>query len=101
MLVIDLDPQGNASTALGVDHPPGTPGTYEVLIGGAAIADQWWSPPRRRDLPVLPATIDLAGAEIELVSMVARENRLLRALKTYLAEHRLTTSSLTVRHRWD
>ena len=34
VLVVDLDPQGNASTALGVDHPPGTPGTYEVLIGG-------------------------------------------------------------------
>ena len=48
---------------------------------------------------MLPATIDLAGAEIELVSMVARENRLLRALKAYLADHPPTTSSSTARRR--
>ena len=84
VLVIDLDPQGNASTALGVDHPPGTPGTYEVLIGGSALADHVVESTEAPNLAVLPATIDLAGAEIELVSVVARENRLLRALKTYL-----------------
>ena len=87
VLVVDLDPQGNASTALGVEHSPGTPGTYEVLIGGSAIADHVVSSPEAAGLQVLPASIDLAGAEIELVSVVARENRLLRALRGYLAEH--------------
>ena len=87
VLVIDLDPQGNASTALGIDHAPGTPGTYEVLIEGAAIADHVVASPEAPGLSVLPATIDLAGAEIQLVSIVARENRLRKALRAYLADH--------------
>ncbi len=87
VLVVDLDPQGNASTALGVDHSPGTPGTYEVLIEGASIADLVADSTEAPGLRVLPASIDLAAAEIELVSVVARENRLLRALRTYLAEN--------------
>ncbi|GAA2094036.1 ParA family protein [Microlunatus panaciterrae] len=86
VLVIDLDPQGNASTALGVDHHAGTPGTYEVLIHGHSIADHVVTSPESPGLQVLPATVDLAGAEIELVSVVARENRLLRAIKRYLKE---------------
>jgi chromosome partitioning protein len=87
VLLVDLDPQGNATTALGVDHPPGTPGTYEVLMSGAALSDHVVDSPEAPDLKVLPATIDLAGAEIELVSIVARENRLKRALRTYLQDH--------------
>ncbi len=87
VLVIDLDPQGNASTALGVEHSPGTAGTYEVLIGGAAIADHLAESPEGPGLRVLPASIDLAGAEIELVSVVARESRLRKAVRAYLAEH--------------
>ena len=87
VLVVDLDPQGNASTALGVDHPVGTIGTYEVLIDGLAMADHVVDSPEAPGLKVLPATIDLAGAEIELVSIVARENRLLRALRGYLRDH--------------
>jgi chromosome partitioning protein len=87
VLVVDLDPQGNASTALGVEHSPGTPGTYEVLIGGAALADHVVESTEAPGLKVLPASIDLAGAEIELVSVVARENRLLRALRSYLSDH--------------
>jgi chromosome partitioning protein len=87
VLVVDLDPQGNASTALGVDHPPGIPGTYEVLMAGAALADHVVDSPEAPNLKVLPATIDLAGAEIELVSIVARENRLKRALRAYLEDH--------------
>jgi chromosome partitioning protein len=87
VLVVDLDPQGNASTALGVDHQPGTAGSYDVLIGGDPMADHVVESAEAPGLRVLPATIDLAGAEIELVSMVARENRLLRAVKAYLAEH--------------
>jgi chromosome partitioning protein len=87
VLVIDLDPQGNASTALGIEHPPGTPGTYEVMLGGTPIAEVVVDSPEAPLLQVLPATIDLAGAEIELVSTVARENRLLRAVRGYLADH--------------
>lgn len=87
VLVLDLDPQGNASTALGIDHGPGIPGTYEVLIEGAAIEDHLVPSPEAPHLQVLPATIDLAGAEIQLVSSVARENRLRKALRTYLTDH--------------
>jgi chromosome partitioning protein len=89
VLVIDLDPQGNASTALGIDHPPGTPGTYEVLIEGAPIAEHLMESPEAPHLKVLPATIDLAGAEIQLVSTVARENRLRKALRAYLADQQV------------
>ncbi|MFI2754984.1 ParA family protein [Cellulomonas sp. P22] len=85
VLVLDNDPQGNASTALGVDHRAGTPSIYEVLVDGAAIADAVQESPDVPNLWCLPATIDLSGAEIELVSMVARETRLRSALDTYLA----------------
>jgi chromosome partitioning protein len=87
VLLVDLDPQGNATTALGVDHPSGTPGTYEVLMNGAAFSDHVVDSPEAPNLKVLPATIDLAGAEIELVSIVARENRLKRSLRAYLQDH--------------
>ena len=87
VLLVDLDPQGNATTALGVDHPSGTPGTYEVLMNGATFSDHVVDSPEAPNLKVLPATIDLAGAEIELVSIVARENRLKRSLRAYLQDH--------------
>ena len=79
-LVIDLDPQGNASTALGIEHRQGTPSSYEVLIGEIPLADALQRSPHNDKLYCVPATIDLAGAEIELVSMVAREGRLRSAL---------------------
>lgn len=80
-LVIDLDPQGNASTALGITHrQSGTPSSYEVLIGEVPLRDALRNSPHSPRLFCVPATIDLAGAEIELVSMVARENRLRKAL---------------------
>jgi chromosome partitioning protein len=82
VLVVDLDPQGNASTAFSVPHQTTQPSVYDVLIGGAALADITVAV---NDLPNLwcaPATIDLAGAEIELVSVVARESRLRRALES-------------------
>jgi chromosome partitioning protein len=79
-LVVDLDPQGNASTALGVEHRAGTQSVYEVLLGDIGIADAVVVSPQSSNLLCLPATIDLAGSEIELVSMVARESRLSRAL---------------------
>lgn len=84
VLVIDLDPQGNASTALGVDHRLGVTGVYEVLIDGVALAEAVTTCPEIPELKVVPATIDLVGAEIELVSTVAREDRLSRALQNYL-----------------
>ena len=84
VLVIDLDPQGNASTALGVDHHEGTPGTYEVLMGEATLAEVAAPCPDIPGLMCVPATIDLAGAEIELVGEDAREYRLVRALEAYL-----------------
>jgi chromosome partitioning protein len=81
-LVIDLDPQGNASTALGIEHRPGTPSSYEVLIGELELSAAIQRSPHSERLFCVPATIDLAGAEIELVSMVAREGRLRNALAT-------------------
>ena len=84
VLVLDLDPQGNASTALGVDHHEGVAGVYEVVTGTLPMADVVQECPDVPGLVVAPATIDLAGAEIELVSQVAREYRLSRALEAYL-----------------
>ncbi len=80
VLVVDLDPQGNASTALGVPHHSGVPSSYEILLGEVRAVDAVQQSPHSERLFCIPATIDLAGAEIELVSMVARENRLRNAL---------------------
>ncbi|MDD7922843.1 ParA family protein [Actinomycetospora chibensis] len=82
VLLIDLDPQGNASTALGVDHRSGTPSVYEVLLGEMTIDEAAAVCERSPDLLCVPATIDLAGSEIELVSMMNRESRLKNALTT-------------------
>ena len=87
VLVIDLDPQGNASTALGVDHRLGARGSYEVLLQSDTIAEDVVVSGEDPRVLVLPATLDLAGAEIELVSQVAREKRLDKALKRYLKDH--------------
>ena len=86
VLVIDLDPQGNASTALDIAHTEGTPGVYEALVEDVPMSDLVQAAPQLERLTVLPATIDLAGAEIELVSLVARETRLKKALATHLQE---------------
>ena len=84
VLVIDLDPQGNASTALGVAHTVGTPSVYDVLLGGVPIADVAADADFTENLQCIPATLDLAGADIELTSQVAREYRLQRAVTAYL-----------------
>ena len=86
ILVIDLDPQGNASTALGIDHAEGTPGVYEAVIEGEALDNLIQPCAEHPGIQVIPATIDLAGAEIELVSVVARESRLKNVLDAYLAK---------------
>ena len=83
VLVVDLDPQGNASTALSVDHHRGTPSTYDAVVEGQPLTEIVQPSPEIEGLFVVPATIDLAGAEIELVSLVARENRLRRALHAH------------------
>ena len=90
VLLIDLDMQGNASTALGVAHEEGEPGTYDVLIDEAPIADLTVAAEGFESLWVLPATIDLAGAERELGSRDDDSQwpfRLQRALTDYLAGH--------------
>ncbi len=84
VLVVDLDPQGNASTALGVDHRSDQQSVYEVLVSDLPIADVVRPSTEHENLHCVPATIHLAGAEIELVSLVAREQRLRRALDAHL-----------------
>ncbi len=84
VLVIDNDPQGNASTALGIDHHSGTPSIYEVLVEDEELEAVVQRSTRIPRLWCAPATIDLSGAEIELVSLVARESRLRTAIDSYL-----------------
>ncbi len=86
VLVIDLDPQGNASTALGIDHHSDVASVYDVLIDGKSVVDVVSPVEGIPTLWCVPATIDLAGAEIELVSLVARESRLKRALDAFLRD---------------
>jgi chromosome partitioning protein len=83
VLVIDLDPQGNASTALDVDHHSGIPSVYNVLVDGQPLSSVVRPVAGFPHLYCAPAAIDLAGAEIELVPLVARESRLARALAAY------------------
>lgn len=85
VLVIDLDPQGNASTALNIEHREGTPSVYDVLLEGTPIADVVQVSSEMPGLTCVPATIDLAAAELELVSVVARETRLKNAIDTYIS----------------
>jgi chromosome partitioning protein len=84
VLVIDLDPQGNASTALGVEHRAETASVYDVIINDEPMLGVVQKSPEFQSLYCVPATIHLAGAEIELVSLVAREQRLRTALEHFL-----------------
>ena len=83
VLVVDLDPQGNASTALAVDHRVGTLSVYNTLVEDRPLANIVKPVEGLPGLYCAPATIDLAGAEIELVPLVAREGRLARAVAAY------------------
>jgi chromosome partitioning protein len=85
VLAIDLDPQGNASTGFGIPHPVGTPSSYDVVAGGRPLSEVVRLAPESPNLRVVPATVDLAGAEVEMVPLVARESRLKRSLAAYLA----------------
>ncbi|PII82585.1 chromosome partitioning protein [Leucobacter sp. OLJS4] len=84
VLVIDLDPQGNASTALGVPHQSEITSVYEVLLGDSEIEEAIQPTTDNENLFCVPSTINLAGAEIELVSLVAREQRLRSAVVSFL-----------------
>jgi chromosome partitioning protein len=79
VLVVDLDPQGNASTGLGINPRNVEASIYDVIMNGSPVEDAT-EPTAVRNLFVVPATIDLAGAEIELVPAFSRELKLRRAL---------------------
>ncbi len=79
VLVIDLDPQGNATTGMGISHRNVEGSIYDVIMNDAPI-DDCTEPTSVKNLFVVPATIDLAGAEIELVPAFSRELKLRRAL---------------------
>src|SRR3954468_14980684 len=79
VLLVDLDPQGNASTGLGVGHSQRARSSYDVLIGSASVAEAAVAT-RVPRLDLLPATVDLSGAEIEMVGLEDRAPRLDKAL---------------------
>src|SRR5436305_5365553 len=78
VLLVDLDPQGNASTGLGVGHSQRSRSSYDVLIGSASVAEAAVAT-RVPRLDLLPATVDLSGAEVEMVSLADRAHRLDKA----------------------
>ena len=79
VLVVDIDPQGNATTGLGVERRPGASSVYEVLIDGLPIMDAAVETPIP-GLSVAPSSVDLVGAELELIDMEERAFRLKHAL---------------------
>ena len=81
-LLVDLDPQGNCTAGLGTEIADGAPTTYEVLTGQERLSDVL-RPTEFPHLSLVPATPELAGAEVELVGMVGREFRLREALAEY------------------
>jgi len=86
VLVVDLDPQGNASTGLGINPRDVNASIYEVLMQDTPALDAV-EPTSLKNLFVIPATLDLAGAEIELVPAFSRELKLKRALETVRSEY--------------
>lgn len=80
VLVVDIDPQGNTTSGLGLCKPELTLCVYDVLRGEARI-DEVALPTKMEGLSVVPATLSLAGAEVELISAVSRETRLRKALE--------------------
>jgi chromosome partitioning protein len=85
-LVIDLDPQGNASTGLGIDNRGLETSMYHVIMHELPLED-CIEPSAVKNLFVAPASLDLAGAEIELVPAFSRENRLRRAIQAVLDDY--------------
>lgn len=89
VMVIDMDPQGNASTALGIAHSSGKPSVYDVLEGRLELSDVAQPCPDFPNLHVVPASIDLSGAELEIADMADRTYLLKRAVDTYLQTHHM------------
>jgi len=85
VLLLDLDPQGNTTSGLGVEKQQVETGSYALLMGGARLEDVLVSTDCE-GLSLVPASMDLAGAEVELVSVEAREQALSKALASYAAE---------------
>ncbi len=85
-LLVDLDPQGNATSGVGVDKRQVRLSTYELLLGQAKVEEARLAT-GFQNLDVLPCSIRLAGAEVELVDMERRKNRLLAALATVRGEY--------------
>ena len=83
VLVVDLDPPGNASQALGISRVKTTPSVYEVLLGGLGV-DEAMLPTNSTGVWCVPASVDLAGAEVELVAHDGRELRLAGALGEFI-----------------
>ena len=95
VLLIDLDPQGNATTGAGLDkRAQGSATVYQVLLGERKIADVRTASPTG-GFDVVPANRDLAGAEIELVDLPERETRLKDALSEALSQMKSTRSPAT------
>ncbi len=86
VLLIDLDPQGNSTSGLGVDQNQVTSGTYDVLMGESALVDSIVDTDCER-LYLLPASMDLAGAEVELVTEMGRELRMHQAFASYTGQN--------------
>ncbi|MCI1901908.1 MAG: AAA family ATPase [Bifidobacteriaceae bacterium] len=86
VLVLDMDPQGNASTALGIRHPSGTASIYDVIEGRKSVSDVVQVCPDFDTLDVVPSTIDLSGAELEIATLDNRTELLKEALDTYLKQ---------------
>jgi len=87
VLIVDLDPQGNTSSGLGIDRTTIELSTYELLVEDDTSVADVVEPTSVRNLHVIPATIELAGAEIELVSLFSREQRLKNGLAEILGEY--------------
>jgi chromosome partitioning protein len=88
VLVVDLDPQANATTGLGIDRSTVERSTYDLLSGEASVEDIVRST-AIKNLSMVPASLDLAGAEIELAGAMAREKRLAEALEAVRGSYEL------------
>lgn len=86
VVVIDGDPQGNASTALGAVHEQGTRSVYDVVVGGEPLASVLQDCPEIENLRIAPSNIDLSSAEIELIGIDRREHRLRTAVDQFIDE---------------
>lgn len=86
VLLIDLDPQGNATTGVGVEKSEINSSVYEVIVAGESIKAHIISE-KYKNIDVLPSKIDLAGAEVELVGKISRESKLKKSLDKIKGEY--------------